>query len=78
MDKLKVHHGKMAAGWLSEHKDEIELFFTSPYSPEINPDEYLNHSLKQNVCTGICRRTNTAGYKGGIIRGIGRSRTNVE
>jgi hypothetical protein len=26
VDKLKVHHGKMAAGWLSEHKDEIELF----------------------------------------------------
>ena len=30
----------IAAEWLSEHKDEIELFFTSPYSPEINPDEY--------------------------------------
>jgi hypothetical protein len=38
---------------LLEHKDEIELFFTSPYSPEINPDEYLNHNLKQNIHSGI-------------------------
>ena len=57
MDNLKVHHGKIVAGWLSEHKDEIELFFTSPYSPEINPDEYLNHSLKQNIYSGIIPHT---------------------
>lgn len=47
----------IAAEWLSEHKDEIELFFTSPYSPEINPDEYLNHSLKQNIHSGIIPHT---------------------
>lgn len=40
VDSLKVHHGKIVAEWLSEHKDEIELFFTLPYPPEINPDEY--------------------------------------
>ena len=65
VDNLKVHHGRIVRGWLSEHKDEIELFFTSPYSPEINPDEYLNHSLKQNIHSGkiahtkeqICRKT---------------------
>lgn len=57
VDNLKVHHGKMVEGWLSEHKDEIELFFTSPYSPEINPDEYLNHSLKQNIHSGIIPHT---------------------
>ena len=53
VDNLKVHHGKMAGGWLSEHKDETGLFFTSPCSPEINPDEYLNHSLKQKIHSGI-------------------------
>ena len=40
VDNLKVHHGKIVAEWLSNHREEIELFFTSPYSPEINPDEY--------------------------------------
>lgn len=57
VDNLKVHHGKIVAEWLSEHKDEIELFFTSPYSPEINPDEYLNHNLKQNIHSGIIPHT---------------------
>ena len=57
VDNLKVHHGKIVAEWLSEHKDEIELFFTSPYSPEINPDEYLNHTLKQNIHSGIIPHT---------------------
>ena len=32
VNNLKVHHGKIVAEWLSEHKDVIELFVTSPYS----------------------------------------------
>ena len=57
VDNLKVHHGKIVAEWLSKHKDEIELFFTSPYSPEINPDEYLNHNLKQHIHSGLIPHT---------------------
>ena len=38
-------------------KEEIELFYISPYSPEINPDEYLNHNLKQNIHSGIMLHT---------------------
>lgn len=57
VDNLKVHHGKIVKEWLSNHKTELELFFTSPYSPEINPDEYLNHNLKQNVHSGIIPHT---------------------
>lgn len=57
VDNLKVHHGKIVQQWLSEHKDEIEVFYTSPYSPEINPDEYLNHNLKQSVHSGILPHT---------------------
>ena len=56
VDNLKVHHGKIVAECLSEHKEEIELFFT-PYSPERNPYEYLNHSLKQNIHSGILPHT---------------------
>ena len=57
VDNLKVHHGKIVKEWLDSHKDEIEIFFMSPYSPEINPDEYLNHNLKQNVHSGIIPHT---------------------
>ena len=52
VDNLRVHHGKLVQQWLSEHQNEIEVFYTSPYSPEINPDEYLNHNLKQSVHSG--------------------------
>lgn len=52
VDNLRVHHGKIVQQWLSEHQNEIEVFYTSPYSPEINPDEYLNHNLKQSVHSG--------------------------
>lgn len=57
VDNLRVHHGKLVQQWLEKHVDEIEVFFTSPYSPEINPDEYLNHNLKQNVHSGILPHT---------------------
>ena len=57
VDNLNVHHGKIVQEWLGKHKDDLELFFTSPYSPEINPDEYLNHNLKQDVHSGIILHT---------------------
>ena len=52
LDNLRVHHGKLVTAWLEKNKDKIEVFFLPPYSPEINPDEYLNHALKQNVHSG--------------------------
>ena len=48
-DNLKVHHGKKVKAWVEEHSDEIELFYIPSYSPELNPDEYLNRDLKKNV-----------------------------
>jgi len=49
VDNLKVHHGKIVAQWLDNHKAQIEVFFLPPYAPEYNPDEYLNNDLKQNL-----------------------------
>lgn len=48
-DNLSVHHGKKVKAWAETHKDQIELFFIPSYSPELNPDEYLNRDLKKNV-----------------------------
>jgi transposase len=47
VDNLRVHHGKMVSHWLKEHKNEIELSFLPPYCPDLNPDEYFNHVMKQ-------------------------------
>ena len=49
LDNLRVHHAKILTEWLQKHKDEIEIFFLPPYSPELNPDEYLNCDLKAGV-----------------------------
>jgi len=49
LDNLRVHHAKKVAAWLEGHQQEIELFYLPPYSPEYNPDEYLNSDLKREM-----------------------------
>jgi transposase len=57
VDNLKVHHGKRVKAWLAGKELEIELFYLPSYSPELNPDEYLNRDLKKNVHSKSTRRT---------------------
>jgi len=57
LDNLRVHHGNVIKEWVKSHKDEIELFFLPSYSPELNPDEYLNCHLKDGVHSGVPART---------------------
>jgi len=49
LDNLRVHHSKIVKDWVAENKERIELFFLPAYSPEKNPDEYLNCDLKQGL-----------------------------
>jgi hypothetical protein len=49
LDNLKVHHAKLVQEWLVEHREQIEVFYLPSYSPELNPDEYLNCDLKDGV-----------------------------
>jgi transposase len=49
MDNLRTHHSKPVGQWLEEHEHQIEVFFLPSYTPELNPDEYLNRDLKLNV-----------------------------
>lgn len=46
LDNLRVHHAIKVREWVSKYSDRIALFFLPPYTPEHNPDEYLNHDLK--------------------------------
>lgn len=57
VDNLRVHHAKLFKAWLAEHKGEIEVFYLPSYSPELNPDEYLNCDLKAGVHSGKPART---------------------
>jgi transposase len=56
LDNLRVHHSYMVSEWLEKHKERIEVFFLPPYSPEYNPDEYLNSDLKHNIQSGLPSR----------------------
>jgi transposase len=49
LDNMRVHHAKLVREWLAKRKDEIEVFFLPPYSPQHNPDEYLNGNLKREL-----------------------------
>ena len=59
LDNLRVHHSKVVKEWLVNHNDEIEVFFLPAYSPDLNPDEYLNCDLKVGVPSSIPARTSS-------------------
>lgn len=49
LDNLPSHHNKTVKEWVSDNKSRIELFFLPSYSPDLNPDEYLNSDLKRTL-----------------------------
>ena len=51
LDNLKVH-AKVFKEWLEGYEDEIDVYYLPAYSPELNPDEYLNCDLKAGVHGG--------------------------
>lgn len=57
LDNLRVHHAYVVKDWLLEHTEDIEVFYLPAYSPELNPDEYLNCDLKAGVHSGKPART---------------------
>ena len=48
-DGHPAHKTKRLNEWLEENKSRIEVFFLPPYSPELNPQEYVNQDVKTNV-----------------------------
>lgn len=49
LDNLNVHKARDVRAWVEAHTDDIALFYLPSYSPELNPDEYLNGDLKLSV-----------------------------
>jgi len=49
VDRHSVHTRRSAQAWLSAHKEAIEVFYLPPCSPQLNPVEYLNNDVKQQV-----------------------------
>ncbi len=57
LDNSRVHHSKLVQQWLAENAGKIEVFFLPSYSPELNPDEWLNADLKHRVTSAAPART---------------------
>ena len=49
IDGHPAHKTKMLNDWLEENETRIEVFFLPPYSPELNPQEYVNQDVKTNI-----------------------------
>ena len=49
LDNLPVHHGSILKEWVKHNSDRIEVFYLPSYSPELNPDEYFNGTLKRTL-----------------------------
>jgi transposase len=59
LDNLRAHHSKLVKAWLETRQDQIEIFYLPSYSPELNPDERLNASLKHAIGTTVPVKTRT-------------------
>jgi len=49
LDNLRVHHSKVLKTWLEANKNLIEIFYLPSYSPDLNPDEFMNSDLKSHL-----------------------------
>lgn len=49
LDNHPVHAARAASRWFKAHQKEMRVYFLPGYSPELNPDEYLNQDVKTNA-----------------------------
>ena len=51
VDRLPAHRAVKVRDWLQDNKARIELLYLPAYSPQMNPDEWLNRDLKTELHT---------------------------
>jgi transposase len=49
VDNMRVHHSKKVDEWLKKHETQMRVIYLPAYSPDLNPDEYLNNHLKKEM-----------------------------
>lgn len=49
VDGHPVHRARRVTAWVRAHSDAIRLIFLPGYSPDLNPDGFLNHDVKVNA-----------------------------
>ena len=51
VDRLPAHRAVKVRDWLQDNKARMELFYLPAYSPQMNPDEWINRDLKTELRT---------------------------
>jgi transposase len=49
VDRHPAHKAGKTKLWLKAHANRIQMFFLPGYSPQLNPDEFLNNDVKSNA-----------------------------
>jgi transposase len=71
VDRHPVHTSRKVRGWVDRHQAEVRLVYLPPYSPELNPGEFLNQDVKANAAGRW--RPSTRGQMMGNLRSYLRS-----
>jgi len=71
VDGHPTHKARKVERWVAEHARRLRLFYLPAYSPELNPDEFLNNDVKSNAVGR--RRAGTARELVDNVRGYLRS-----
>lgn len=56
VDNLHVHHAKIIKRWVRRYENLIALHYLPSYSPDLNPNEYLNCDVKTELAKRPERR----------------------
>jgi transposase len=49
VDRHPVHTSRKVRDWVEGHQAQIRLIYLPPYSPQLNPPEFLNQDVKSNA-----------------------------
>lgn len=71
-DNHSTHHAKAVKQWVAERPERIELCFLPAYSPQLNPDEYLNQDVKRHMRQLHPRPLDKPGLKDALRRFLHR------
>lgn len=80
VDRLKAHASEEVQVWLYNHRDQLEIVGLPRYSPERNPDEYLNNDLKGALNAGESAATpeELKGKMRGFMQRLGKLPEHVQ
>ena len=49
LDRHTAHRSAEVQAWMARHPQQLQVFFLPGYSPDLNPDEFLNQDVKSNA-----------------------------